>query len=169
MSRIVECENGHYYDREKFTACPHCIQERRYQRNHIGDGKEKKGERTLRLDMMSNGVAPVIGWLVCIKGFMQGQDYRLLNGFNRIGVQPTDDIVVFDDQIREESSVCSVVCDGKSGNVFLVPEGRVPVYLNGQEIQDAKPVSSGDRIQIYETEYILMLFCPDMYRWGFDE
>lgn len=169
MSRVIECENGHYYDADKFSSCPHCIQEKKYNRNHNKKMQTVNDENTLRMNMLSNGVSPVIGWLVCTKGFMRGQDYRLLSGFNRIGNQASDDIIIFDENIEKEKSVCSIVYDDGSGSIYLIPEGDIPVFLNHSQVNDIMLMHSEDMIQIYDTEYMLILFCPNKYRWDLND
>lgn len=117
------------------------------------------------MDTLNNGIAPVMGWLVCTKGRMRGQDYRLLSGFNRIGSRASDDIVICNDHMEKEKEVCSIVYDGKSDSIYLVTEEEVPVFLNGERAEDVTLLHSEDVLRIYDTEYMLILFCPDKFKW----
>lgn len=126
---------------------------------------ETKKDNIFYRDTLGKKIEPVVGWLVCIKGLMRGQDYRLLSGFNRIGSRASDDIQIFDNKMEREKEAASLVYDGRSGSMYLVAKEDAPVFLNGKQAEEITVLHSEDLLRIYDTEYMLVLFCPDKYKW----
>ena len=164
MSNIIRCKNGHYYDSEKYNECPHCRQDRVYQRNHQRR-QEGLSDNTLRMDCLDNGVTPVVGWLVCVDGYMKGQDYRLVSGFNRIGNKVSDDILLFDSGLGDERTACSIVHDMKAAVSYLVPEEGMNVLLNGEAVSDVVAIQTDDEIRIGDTAFVFIGYCTSNRRW----
>ena len=82
MSTLTRCENGHFYDSEKYRNCPYCA----IQTGSVGEtvpvqkldlsfrsGQQKQpediGETVGYYDAMP--VKPVVGWLVAVEGASQ--------------------------------------------------------------------------------------------------
>ena len=93
---IRRCENGHYYDDEKFFRCPYCginidledeIDSDQDKTVAIADinYSEDDDDRTIMAEGKEEKRYFVTGWLVCVDGAEKGRDYTLHMGFNRIG------------------------------------------------------------------------------------
>lgn len=112
---LTRCENGHFYDAERFDSCPHCNQA---SVSTVLQDEEGNKEYTLPLNdpaaVAGNGLdalkkeitdvketedgsqatigyfgavatEPVVGWLVAIAGSNFGEDFKLKSGRNFIG------------------------------------------------------------------------------------
>ena len=90
---IRRCENGHYYDDEKFFRCPYCginidledeIDSDQDKTVAIADinYSEDDDDRTIMAEGKEEKRYFVTGWLVCVDGAEKGRDYRLHMGFN---------------------------------------------------------------------------------------
>ncbi len=121
---LTKCSSGHYYDADKFGACPHCNQtESRSEDVTVNLEQavrtEQKASEPVNIPLRevvqaaaapipdyddndktvsyyggNLGVEPVVGWLVCIEGHMMGKGFELKNGKNFIGRSAGMDIVL---------------------------------------------------------------------------
>lgn len=105
------------------------------------------------------------GWLVCVRGPQKGTDYRLYEGYNRVGTKSTNDIVIKDDVQVAEQDHCSVVYEGKENVFYLLASAEYPTFLNEVRIEGADQIKSGQQITIGETCLELVAFCQGNKRW----
>lgn len=149
---LTRCENGHFYDSERFDTCPHCNQTSisTVIENSDGDkeytlplggvqdaGEAKSGLEELVVQVKGNdvevstmtvgyfgdiNVEPVVGWLVSIEGSNFGTDFRLKSGRNFIGRSPSMDVSLTEDNSISREKHAIVVYEPK-GNIFLVQPG----------------------------------------------
>lgn len=224
MSKIIKCENGHFYDADKFASCPHCKvtgQEEKKAKNSskvedldtmvtvakylFGGSKrfrktpdvsgniekppkehlekeitpemrqvQKMARRqqskdddqlTVRYQLPESGLEPVVGWLVCVTGKNRGKDYRLKAGFNRIGRNPSMDVVLEGDLSVSRDNHCSIVYDKKSNQTFVTPGNGTLTYFKGEMVREAKQLCSGDEIDIGENKFVFIGFCEGERTW----
>lgn len=146
---LTRCENGHFYDAERFDTCPHCNQtDISTVIEHDDGGKdytlpldappvppapsglselvsevknsEETGGPALTVGYFGEvGVEPVVGWLVSIEGSNFGTDFRLKSGRNFIGRSPNMDVCLTGDPSISRDKHAIVVYEPK-GNLFLV-------------------------------------------------
>lgn len=149
---LTRCENGHFYDRERFESCPHCNQASVSTVLQDADGNK---EYTLPLDnsaaVVGNGLdalkkeitdvketedgsqatigyfgavatEPVVGWLVAIEGSNFGEDFKLKSGRNFIGRSVEMDVALTGDSSISRDKHAIILYEPK-GNVFLVQPG----------------------------------------------
>ena len=106
---LIKCNNNHYYDADKFPACPYCSDMQSgfsqtmpaNEQSDIGPTQPETEVTTtttqntvpptvLDTDIQKTvgfyeedmGLEPVVGWLVCIEGNLIGKDFRLTSGRN---------------------------------------------------------------------------------------
>ena len=130
---IVQCENGHYYDDEKYTACPHCGEEGGEDSSTMSFVEEEElahdklavmaggGEKTVGFFQGRIKLDPVVGWIVCTEGPERGRDYRIHVGRNFVGRSYKMDISIIDDKAISRENHCSLVYDPMHGDFILVP------------------------------------------------
>ena len=156
---IRRCENGHYYDDEKFFRCPYCginidledeIDSDQDKTVAIADinYSEDDDDRTIMAEGKEEKRYFVTGWLVCVDGAEKGRDYRLHMGFNRIGRSYQMDICLEDDLAITRDNHCSVIYDDKNGQFLVKPSVGTVTYLNG------------NYIYVFLTIFLYLLKCP---------
>lgn len=192
---VIKCEKGHYYDNEKYGACPHCENglERIDSQNFfddIGDavtiagteyisGSRADDDTTVMLTFDDYGdddktVAKysaeagnklVVGWLVCTKGIGKGRDYRLYHGWNRIGRGMNMDIYLPDDKKVSSNNQIAVVFDDRKSEFHIVNQLGSLTYLNGKNVTEAQILNTGDVITMGDTELVFIAFCTEGRKW----
>lgn len=110
---------------------------------------------------------PAVGWLVCIKGFSRGEDFRLHSDNNSIGRSEGDVILSGDNTISKEK-MAFVTFDEKT-NVFLLSAGagRNVVRLNNAlvPIGQSREIHAYDRIEMGETVLLFLPLCGEEFDW----
>ena len=173
---IRRCENGHYYDDEKFFRCPYCGIN-----IDLEDEKDSDQDKTVAIadinyseddddrTIMAEGKEEkryfVTGWLVCVDGAEKGRDYRLHMGFNRIGRSYQMDICLEDDLAITRDNHCSVIYDDKNGQFLVKPSVGTVTYLNGNILLSAEIIKTGDRIRVGQSTLELVAFCNGEKKW----
>lgn len=195
---IIRCEKGHYYDSEKFAQCPHCgifaadEDEKTVAMPVQGtlDDEEKtvamrptaprtpgapaasydveEDDKTVSLYADEKGADFIVGWLVCVEGPERGRDYRLHQGFNRIGRDYGLDVVVVEDTSVSRQAACAVVYDDRSNRFFAVQQTAGEAYLNGQVLSGAVDLKTGDLIRTGNSEFEFVAFCREGRVWEND-
>lgn len=105
------------------------------------------------------------GWMVCVKGAERGKDYRLHQGFNRVGRDPSMDVAVMGDLSIGRTAACAIVYDDKTNRFFVVPQPGAKAYLNGSLIQGTEDMQSGDLLRVGESEFEFIAFCREGRVW----
>jgi hypothetical protein len=185
---LVRCENGHFYDSERFDECPHCNQTSVSTVLQDDDGNK---EYTMPLNPVSSDPAstpsqrledvvgsakgdddaqktigyfgtipsePVVGWLVAIAGSHFGEDFRLKTGRNFIGRTSNMDVVLSGDSSVSRDKHAILLYEPKS-NLFLVQPGdSKELFYLNNDV-----VLSATQIQAYDVLSIgasKLLFIP---------
>ena len=183
---VSQCVNGHYYDSEKFSACPHCEETPNaapkpneesktvamYSADifssakiQIRDASAEKGDKTIAFYQSEMNMDPVVGWLVCVEGKERGRDYRLHSGRNFIGRALRMDVMLADDDQITRENHCSVVYDKKGNTFSLVPGEGTNTYINGELLADPAPIADDDVIRLGATELVFNAFCKGERKW----
>lgn len=149
---LIKCNNGHYYDADRFPTCPHCaegnvinptmpVDDVDFGTTVMDEGniltttqpitenissvvQEEPSDiqKTVGFFETDMGLEPVVGWLVCIEGNHIGKDFRLISGRNFIGRSTKMDVVLEGDSSVSRESHAVVVYEPK-GNVYLIQPG----------------------------------------------
>ena len=193
---IVKCENGHFFDNNKYVSCPYCVklenERNRYEeqirdqvtmmmpkREHeeqpdavtVGLYETLPGDdqRTVAVFGRQSGKDFVTGWLVCTKGSEKGRDYRIYNGNNWIGRGYQMDICIVDDPSISRERHAVLVYDHKSNKFFLSPGSGTITMVNQEILTKAKELKSRDRITLGESEFTFIPFCVEGETWEREE
>ena len=149
---LTRCENGHFYDGERFDTCPHCNQTTISTVLQDADGNREYtmplsqpappqplGSSSLldevtQLKSRDDGyqatigyfgeveIEPVVGWLVAVTGNHKGQDFKLKTGRNFIGRSEQMDVALTGDASISREKHAIILYEPKS-NFFLVQPG----------------------------------------------
>ncbi|MCL1792346.1 MAG: FHA domain-containing protein [Oscillospiraceae bacterium] len=186
MNNSTRCQNGHFYDVERFPAgCPYCNQKGVSTVGFDEESNEKiytqplddedSGYTTVKGPGGDDGQAtigifkelkPVVGWLVCIEGNHVGEDFTLRSGRNFIGRNSDMDVVLGGDGSVSRDKHAIIVYEPK-GNVFLVQPGdaRELFYLNDHVVLSAKEIESNDVLLLGETKLMFIPCCSERFNW----
>lgn len=188
---LQRCAQGHFYDADKYTSCPHC-----QSGGALGS--------TVPLDPTPVGIhpagvipstlpifeltpppinddgktvdfenpdgkysaKPVVGWLVCTKGKNKGKSFTLYSGKNFIGRLAKMSVCLVDEESVSREKHAIVVYDRKS-NMFLAQPGESAelFYVNSEVVLAATPLKKNDRLQIGKAELMLIPCCDDVFVW----
>lgn len=181
---IIQCPGGHFYDDRKYRKCPYCDQsseesvtvrmsESVIEMDPVKISWEEReryeedydDEKTVSYFSKEKGNDFVTGWLVCIKGPEKGRAYALYYGFNRIGRSYGMDIYLEEDRQITRECHCAVVYEYNKNEFFLVPEGGNLVYLNGEFLDKAAKIETGDVFKIGNSEFEFVAFCRGDRKW----
>lgn len=183
---VTKCEQGHFYDGEKYDSCPHCknpLPKRRtfgeeftqytppISQKGAGShaftlpGADKGDERTVGVFQTQQGVDPVVGWLVCTQGTERGRAYLLHSGRNYVGRAIKSDICIPDDPMVTGEDHCSIVFEPKK-TLFLLARGQgESVQLNGQAVAQSAFLTGDEEIAIGSSTFVFVPYCKEGRTW----
>ncbi len=178
---LTRCENGHFYDAERFNECPHCNQTTiSTVMGNTQDGKEytkpltdvvpvtvdtDDGAKTMGyFGELKN--EPVVGWLVSIEGSTFGMDFKLKTGRNFIGRAPDMDVSLEGDPSISREKHAIILYEPR-GNVFLVQPGDAKelFYLNDKVVLGATEINAYDVLSLGNTKLLFIPCCSDKFNW----
>lgn len=185
---LTRCENGHFYDVERFDSCPHCNQDT-ISTVLQGTGDEDN-KYTLPLDgglgQLSQEITnakdeddgtvntigyfgetePVVGWLVSIAGSNFGADFKLKSGKNFIGRSGAMDVALTEDSSVSREKHGIILYEPKS-NIFLVQPGDAKelFYLNEKVVLAATEIKAYDILTLGGTKLLFIPCCSDKFNW----
>lgn len=192
---LVRCENGHFYDSERFDECPHCNQTTVSTVIEDGDGNkgytmpinpDSAGDSTpskrlgdIVVDAKGDDDAqktigyfgsipsePVVGWLVAIEGEHFGEDFKLHTGKNFIGRSKNMDVVLSGDSSVSRERHAILLYEPKS-NMFLVQPGdsKELFYLNNEVVLSATKIQAYDILSIGDSRLLFIPCCSEKFNW----
>ena len=189
---LTRCENGHFYDVERFDTCPYCNQatvstvlqdengDNKYTMplNPPEDQKNGLGSLVSEVKETENGSQktigyfgsvpsePVVGWLVAIEGSNFGEDFKLKTGRNFIGRSSDMDVALTGDSSISRTKHAIILYEPKS-NVFLVQPGDAKelFYLNDKVVLTATEINAYDILALGSTKLMFIPCCSDRFNW----
>lgn len=168
---IVKCQNGHYYDDRKSTECPLCTgnpaePEKRLDTIWLEAEESETDDKTVGIYRDKEGNDFLTGWIVCVEGPDKGRDYRLHQGYNRIGRAPEMDICPVNDLQISRSNHCSIVYEQRKNLFYFISESGSISYYNGKLAENICQMHTGDQFRIGESEFEFVAFCREGRSWG---
>ena len=177
---LTRCENGHFYDAERFSSCPHCNQttistvlqstegEPIYTQpldKTVDTAKEPDTNVTIGY-FGAVKTEPAVGWLVSIKGSNFGTDFRLKAGRNFIGRNPDMDVALTEDSSISRDKHAIILYEPKA-NIFLVQPGEAKelFYLNDKVVLTATEIKAYDVISLGDTQLLFIPCCSEKFHW----
>ena len=123
---------------------------------------------TIAGDILSNGnvTDPVVGWLVCIEGPSQGEDFRVHAGYNYIGRNTGDICIRGDNQISRQNH--AMIAFDSSELIFYVgpANGKNLIKVNGKTVFNPVEIHNYDTISIGTTKLIFVGLCGEQFSWA---
>lgn len=178
---LKKCENGHYYDSDKYAECPRCKSREASPLKKASDSAPQKvvpqpeapqpaavPEAASQQNAM---VQPkpkkkITGWLVCIKGELKGTVHELKSGRNTIGGTQAQDIVLAEDDQVARGCQMVVTYDPETRS-FVANAGtsRELSYLNGQVVLFNQEMRNRDILQVGGETLLFIPLCGEDFAW----
>lgn len=186
---VTRCKNGHFYDAERFSQCPHCgiffdDQEEKtvaFVSADLLEDEEKtvamrpldkdaeavadQKDQTIGIYVEKRGADYITGWLVCTKGPEKGRDYRLRHGFNRVGRDYSMDVVVSEDSSMSREACFAIVYEDRQNRFYAVQQPGGTAYLNGMLLESPTPITTGAILETGSSEFEFIAFCREGRVW----
>ena len=179
MGKMARCPEGHFFDSEKHTSCPWCAPQVVVQDQPAPDQTRKLdqpggdpasvpaeplGGKTIRLGQTTEGIRPVVGWLVCIEGLDKGADYRLHAEKNFVGRDAGMDIAIKKDESVSRNRHAVVIFDPKKRNFWLDKgESQGLVYKNDELVNSPVPIQPYEVIELGKSKLVLVPFDTEKF------
>ena len=128
--------------------------------------KETDLGKTVGEFQKKNSYDPVVGWLVCIAGSRKGKSYELRARINTIGRDSSNDLS-FPDEVSISKKNHVRVAYITLKNAFRVMPGDSTniVYVNGDELLEARALDAYDVIDMGEIKLIFVPLCSEKFSW----
>lgn len=185
---LTRCENGHFYDTERFNACPHCnqpsvstvmnteggspeytlpVEPDKDLSILVTDAKGKQDDAQATIGYFGAiGSEPVVGWLVCIEGSHFGEDFKLKTGRNFIGRGTDMDVPLTGDASVSRDRHAIILYEPQA-NMFLIQPGDAKelFYHNGKVVLAATEIAINDVLTLGETKLMFIPCCSKKFNW----
>ncbi len=187
---LTRCENGHFYDEDRFDSCPHCNQgsistvlentegDKLYTAplTEVVDSDDLAGavQNVAKTEDSQNTIGyfgdvvnePVVGWLVCIEGNNFGMDFKLKTGRNFIGRASNMDVALTGDSSISRDKHAVILYEPRE-NIFLVQPGDAKelFYLNDKVVLNATKIKAYDILSLGSTKLLFVPCCSDKFNW----
>lgn len=112
-----------------------------------------------------NGTQLPVGWLVEVKGYTKGKDYKLFEGWNRIGRSKSMGVYIPGDKKISAQNHGAIVFDEKNTKYHFINETGSLSYVNNENVCNTIELESGDLIRLGDTELIFIAFCTRERKW----
>lgn len=159
--KLTKCPNGHFYDADKNPECPYC------------NGGLEAGSAIARPGAAAEaGLAaapkgPVTGWLVVLDGPARGQDLRLGEGRNFLGVDAAGNPAVLDANSPLAVRRGIVVYDPQDNDWCALPGSSNELCtLNGKSLIEKMPLTAGDTFAVGGAQLRFVPLCGPEFNWN---
>ena len=113
------------------------------------------------------GFMPVVGWLVCVEGPERGRDYRIHEGYNSIGRDPSMDICISGDTKISRQRDARIAYDPDEKIFYFSPaDGKNLVKLNGKTLMNSAELKPYDTLTIGVCKLMFVPFCGEAFSWA---
>lgn len=160
--KLTKCEQGHFYDGDKYPACPYC-------------NTDLQTDDTIVHTSAAAGPAaeaappsgPVTGWLVVVEGPGRGRDLRLGIGRTFLGLDETGAPVTLSPDTPLSTRQAVVAYDEKTGGFTLLPGSSQQLcYLGGKAVLEPCALSGKEELQLGQAALRFVPFCGGRFHWG---
>lgn len=120
---------------------------------------------TVFVDRNTEGIIPVVGWLVCIEGKMRGKSYNLYSKQNRVGRNVKSDAFIEGDNTISAHQ-CNISYDKRHNTFTMVPKTETnTMYLNDEAVYESVRLKSFDLIEMGSSKFIFVPLCGERFTW----
>ena len=145
---IQKCKNGHWYDADVYSVCPHC--KRQGEKLSIRVDNVREDDKTVSLMDMDDSLSETLSSLT---GMMPDTDMHTQENYQD------------DDKSISRDKHCSITYDPKGNAFYISSEHGNIVYLNDEMVNDTAVLNNGDSINIGDTRLLFVAFCQEGRTW----
>ncbi|WP_300277958.1 hypothetical protein [uncultured Subdoligranulum sp.] len=158
--KLTKCEQGHFYDGDKFPACPYCNTDLQTETAIVHTSEAPTAAEAAAPD------GPVAGWLVVLDGPARGRDLRLGVGRSFLGLDAAGTPVTLSPDAPLGVRQAVVVYDPEADAFTLLPGSSQELcYLAGQAVLEAQPLAGGEELRLGQSALRFVPFCGSGFRW----
>ena len=169
---MKQCDNGHFYDENRFESCPYCQDGAGVGRTVAagsldktvaavpGGMPEADRGKTVAIIQKKIGIDPAVGFLVCVSGPHRGADFKLTAGRNFIGRAAAMDVSLADDDTVSREGHAKHNCFSVSPG-----QGRGITYCNDELVEGARSLCAYDVIEVGKSKLVFLPLCGDKFQW----
>ncbi|UWP69125.1 hypothetical protein NQ490_04530 [Subdoligranulum variabile] len=157
--KLTKCEQGHFYDGDKYPACPYCNTDLQTE-TAIVQTSEAPAAQSAAPD------GPVAGWLVVLDGPARGRDLRLGVGRSFLGLDAAAAPVTLSPDAPLGARQATVVYDDQADAFTLLPGSSQELcYLAGEAVLEPRPLTGGEELRLGSNTLRFVPFCGGGFRW----
>ncbi len=114
-------------------------------------------------------IAPVVGWIIGVKGSDYGKPFNLKSGKNRIG-RATDLDVCLEEESVSRAAGAVIVFDSKSKEFSILPgESDSLCYVDGSAVYERRILKGFEELEFGDSElnkYVFYPLCGENFEWN---
>lgn len=154
--KLTKCENGHFYDGDKFPACPYCDPALQGEHGILQAGQTAAAPAA----PAAAAEGPVAGWLVVVEGPGRGADLRIGEGRNYLGLSGTGAPQTLSADAPLSVRIAIVSYDPQDASFTLLPGSANELcYHNGAQLLAPQPLAAGDAVAFGTADLRFVPFC----------
>ena len=160
--KLTKCENGHFYDSDKYPECPYCNTDLLRDRSIVRTGE---AEQPAAVETAAPA-GPVAGWLVVLDGPAKGRDLRLGVGRSFLGLDADGTPVTLSADAPLSARRAVLVYDEEKSAFTLLPGSSQELcYLGGDAVLTPQPLTGGETLRMGGTAMKFVPFCGAEFHW----
>ena len=110
--------------------------------------------------------APVVGWLVCVKGESVGESFNIRSGRNNIGRAVSMDISLVKEKSVSRERHCSITFEPKQKKFFLQSgESSGLTYVNDELVMTYVTLNNHDKILLGNSMFVFIRLVDEHFTW----
>lgn len=158
--KLTKCEQGHFYDGDKYPACPYCNTDLQTETAIVHTSEGAAPAQSASPD------GPVAGWLVVLDGPARGRDLRLGVGRSFVGLDGAGTPVTLSPDAPLGARQAVVVYDDQTDAFTLLPGSSQELcYLAGEAVLTVQPLTGGEELKLGSQTLRFVPFCGGGFRW----
>lgn len=158
--KLTKCEQGHFYDGEKYPACPYCNTDLQADTAIVRTRTAAAPAET------GTPEGPVTGWLVVLDGPARGRDLRLGVGRTFLGLDAAEGPVTLNPDAPLGARMATVVYDEAVSLFTLLPGSSQQLcYLAGEAVLEPQPLLAGQELKLGASTLRFVPLCGSAFHW----
>lgn len=161
--KLTKCENGHFYDGDKYPECPYCNTELLKDHSIVHAGA---AEQPTPAAQAAAPAGPVAGWLVVLDGPSRGRDLRLGVGRSFLGLDGDGTPVTLSADAPLSARQATVAYDAEKNAFTLLPGSSQELcYLDDAAVLEAMPLAGGETLRLGGAALKFVPLCGADFHW----